>query len=187
VTLRAALIGCGRISRSHASAYVNLDGIELAALCNIDSTAANVCGVEHGVTRCYTDYEQMLLQEQLALVSMCAHAPLHAPITIACANKGVNVLCEKPLSVDLESADHMLKSCRDAGVHLPISHQFRFAPILGQVKKLIEDGHIGELRSIRGVGKGRPPGFELMEMGVHYFDEMEFFLGNIGWVLSQIS
>ena len=81
----------------------------------------------------------------------------------------------------------MLSVCTRAGVHLAVSHQFRFTPIFRQVKRWVDDGKIGQLRSIREVGKGREAGFELMEMGVHYFDEIDFFLGGIEWVHAQIS
>ena len=100
---------------------------------------------------------------------------------------GVNVLCEKPLALDLERADRMRAACAAAGVQLAVSHQFRFTPLFRQAKQWIAAGRIGELRAIREVGKGRPAGFELMEMGVHYFDEMEFFLDGIEWVHAQVS
>ena len=47
----------------------------------------------------------MFEREELDLVSICTHAPLHAPVAIAAARNGVNVLSEKPLSVDLKTAD----------------------------------------------------------------------------------
>ena len=128
----------------------------------------------------YTNYQQMLDQEGLDLVSICTHAPFHMPLAVAAAERGINVLSEKPLAVDLVQADKMLSVCTRAGVHLAVSHQFRFTPIFRQVKRWVDDGKIGQLRSIREVGKGREAGFELMEMGVHYFDEIDFFLGEIG-------
>lgn len=185
--LRAGIVGCGGISRSHAAAYDGLDNIELIAVCDINTNALNNRADEFNVQNRYTDYTEMLSQEYLDIVSVCTHAPLHAPITIAAAENGVHVLCEKPLSVDLVTADQMLKACNDAQVHLTVSHQFRFTPLFRHAKTLVESGKIGELRSIREVGKGREAGFELMEMGVHYFDEMDFFMNGISWIQAHIT
>jgi predicted dehydrogenase len=187
MTLRAGIVGCGGISRSHAGAHANLEGIDLVAMCDINRDALNNRADEYGVSNRYTDYEEMFGREGLDIVSVCTHAPLHAPIAIAAAKAGIHVLSEKPLSVDLETADQMLTACREAGVHLAISHQFRFTPLFRHAKSLIDAGKIGELRSIREVGKGREAGFELMEMGVHYFDEMDFFLDGISWIQSHIT
>ena len=187
MTLRAGIVGCGGISRAHASAYANLDGVTLSALCDINAEALNARADEHGVSARYSDFEEMFEKEELDVVSVCTHAPLHGPVAIAAARHGVNVLSEKPLSVDLETADKMLAACNEAGVRLAVSHQFRFTPLFQEAKAWIDAGRIGEFRSIREVGKGRPAGFELMEMGVHYFDGMELFLDGIEWIHAQIT
>ena len=187
MTLRAGIVGCGGISRAHAAAYANLDGVTLSALCDINREALYVRAEEHGVSARYTDYEEMFEKEALDLVSACTHAPLHGPVAIAAAKYGVNVLSEKPLSVDLQTADKMLAACTEAGVRLAISHQFRFTPLFQEAKAWIEAGRLGEFRTVREVGKGRPAGFELMEMGVHYFDEMAFFMDGIDWIHAQVS
>ena len=80
-----------------------------------------------------------------------------------------------------------MTACSEAGVRLAISHQFRFTPLFQEAKAWIEAGRIGEFRTVREVGKGRPAGFELMEMGVHYFDEMAFFMDGIEWIHAQVS
>ena len=187
MTLRTGIVGCGGISNSHAAAHANLEGIDLVAMCDINRDALNTRADEYGVSNRYTDYEEMFAREALDLVSVCTHAPLHAPIAVAAAQAGTHVLSEKPLSVDLETADQMLAACREADVHLAVSHQFRFTPLFRHAKVLIDEGKIGELRSIREVGKGREAGFELMEMGVHYFDEMDFFLDGISWIQAHIT
>ena len=154
MTLRAGIVGCGGISRSHAAAHDGLEDVVLIAMCDINRDALNNRADEYGVTNRYTDYQEMFANETLDIVSVCTHAPLHAPITIAAAKAGIHVLCEKPLSVDLETADQMLTTCNEAGVYLAVSHQFRFTPLFRKAKSLVDAGKIGELRSIREVGKG---------------------------------
>ncbi len=187
MSLRVGIVGCGGISRSHAEAYCHLADVDLVALCDINSEALEKRADMFGVAGRYTDYNEMFTAKNLDLVSICTHAPLHAPVTIAASEAGINVLSEKPLSIDLQSADQMLAACRKAGVRLAVSHQYRFSPAIRRAKELIESGKIGQLRSVREVGKGREAGFELMEMGVHYFDEMDFLMGGIYWIHAQIS
>ena len=187
MTLRAGIVGCGGISRAHATAYANLEGVNLAALCDINPDALNVRADEHDVSARYADYQEMFRQEELDVISVCTHAPLHGPVAIAAAGHGINVLSEKPLSVDLQTADKMVAACSRAGVRLAVSHQFSFTPLFQEAKAWIDAGRIGEFRSVREIGKGRPAGFELMEMGVHYFDEMDLFLDGIDWIHAQIT
>ena len=187
MTLRAGIVGCGGISRAHATAYANLDGVTLSALCDINADSLNARADEHGVSARYSDYEEMFEKEELDVVSVCTHAPLHGPVAIAAAKHGVNVLSEKPLSVDLQTADKMLAACAEAGVRLAVSHQYRFTPPFLEAKSWIDAGRIGEFRTVREQGKGRPAGFELMEMGVHYFDEMDLFMDGIDWIHAQIT
>ena len=79
MTLQAGIVGCGGISRNHVAAYAGLKDVTLVALCDMDAEARNRRGDEHGVRARYADYEEMFVAENLDLVSICTHAPLHAP------------------------------------------------------------------------------------------------------------
>lgn len=68
--LRAGIVGCGGISRSHAAAYDGLDNIELIAVCDINTNALNNRADEFNVQNRYTDYTEMLSQEYLDIVSV---------------------------------------------------------------------------------------------------------------------
>ena len=81
--------GVRGISRSHAAAYSHLDGVELVALCDINQVALEERANEHGVAGRYGDYEEMFKRERLDVVSVCTHAPLHMPVTLAAARAGV--------------------------------------------------------------------------------------------------
>lgn len=185
--LRAGIVGCGGISRSHATAYAHLGAATLAALCDVDPQRLAARADEFQVPGRYADYREMFARERLDLVSVCTHAPLHAAVACAAADAGIHVLCEKPLALDPESADRMIAHCAAAGVQLAVSHQYRFTPALRLAKRLTAEGRIGALHCVREVGKGRPAGFELMEMGVHYFDDLAFFLDGIDWIHARVT
>ena len=94
------------LAEATPGAHANLEDIDLVAMCDINRDALNDRADEYGVSNRYTDYEEMFTRESLDIVSVCTHAPLHAPIAIAAAQAGVHVLSEKPLSVDLETGTH---------------------------------------------------------------------------------
>ena len=187
MSIKVGIVGLGGIAGRHAQSYDHLDGVELVAFCDINPEALKRRSDEFGGAGRYDDYRKMIETEDLDLISVCTQAPMHAPVAIAAAQAGIHVLSEKPLSIDLENADRMIAAAREAGVKLAVSHQYRFSPAVRRAKELVQSGEIGNFRSVRDIGKGREAGFELMEMGVHYFDEMDFLMGGIEWVHAQIS
>jgi|TARA_Y100000814_G_scaffold123985_1_gene89117 predicted dehydrogenase len=180
--IRVAIVGCGGISRAHAAAYSHLSSTSLVAVCDNNPDNLQQRADENDVPGRYTDFTEMFEKEKLDLVSICTHAPLHPTVAMAAADAGTHVLSEKPLALDLESADRMIEYCAKAGVKLAVSQQYRFDPTFRLAKQLVDEGRIGTPRLVREIGKGREAGFELMEMGVHYFDEMDFYMGGIEWI-----
>ena len=217
MSIKVGIVGLGGIAARHAQGYDHLDAVELVAFCDINPEALKKRADEFDVTGRYDDYQKMIDAENLDLVSVCTQAPMHvnlaqnredcpedsgrdeqeqgdlrgrAPkpmVSAAAQEAGIHVLSEKPLSIDLQHADEMIAAARKAGVKLAVSHQYRFSPAVRRAKKMANSGKIGKFRSVREIGKGREAGFELMEMGVHYFDEMDFLMSGIEWVHAQIS
>jgi predicted dehydrogenase len=75
---------------------------------------------------------------------------VHAEPSIAALERGVPVLCEKPLSNDLESAERMASAASEADVPTATAFNYRYVPALRYAKNLIEDGELGEIRQFRG-------------------------------------
>ena len=184
---RTAIIGCGGISRQHLHGYHHHPQTQLVAIAEIDAQRLEETGKANGVDRLYPDYRQLLERERPDFVSICTSAPPHRDITVACAEAGVHVLCEKPMATDLAEADDMIEACDRAGVRLAINHQQRCSPHFKKAAELIERGRIGELRAIQDRGKNRQGGYEMMEIGTHMFDAMQFFAGNVRSVFGHLT
>jgi predicted dehydrogenase len=119
----------------------------------------------------------LLDQARPDLVVVATQAPQHAEITLAAAQRGIHVLCEKPLALNLVEADRMVAACAKAGVHLAVNHLRRTAPASVLARDLIAAGDIGDILAVDIHDKGgRPVGNTLMEMATHYFDEARFLL-----------
>lgn len=163
---RAAVIGCGRISRGHARGYTMIPRVQLVAAADPDPAALAGFGAEFGVDHLYADAREMLEKEKPDVVSVCTWPPHHAEPTILACSSGVRaVLCEKPMAVDLGDADRMLAAAKEFGVLLCINHQRRFNPRFATARKLLDEEVIGTITQITGICAG-----DALTDGTHLID-----------------
>lgn len=183
---RVGLIGCGAMGSHHARALTAMDDVELVAIADVVGESLARLGDEVGIdaSHRYLDFEELLDREELDFIVVATQAPQHAAITLAAAQRGVHVLCEKPLALDLAEADTMVRACEDAGVRLAVNHLRRTTPASMFARDLIAAGEIGDVLALEIHDKGgRPFGNTLMEMATHYFDEARFLLS--GYTLAD--
>src|SRR5262249_16448110 len=97
--LRAGVIGLG-VGKSHPQGYASSPLVELVALCDADTTRLSEMGQTYHVPEAnlYHDYQKMLTEAKLDIVSVCLPNYLHAEVSTAALNAGVHVLCEKPMA-----------------------------------------------------------------------------------------
>jgi len=116
----------------------------------------------------------MLTRENLDIVSVATYAPVHAEITIACAQNGVRVIyCEKPIATLLPDAERMVDACAKAGALLVVNHNRRFHPTYRRLRDLIGTGGLGDLTSASlQWGSGR-----LGNVGTHVIDAVRMLTG----------
>lgn len=198
---RAAVAGCGGMGRNHVHALANLPGIELVALVDVFQPNLDRAGneVELDPARRYQDFARMCDEQRPDFVVIATQAPQHAELTIAAAQRGIHVICEKPLALNLTEADAMVQACQAAGVRLAVNHLRRMTPASTLARDLIAAGEIGEILAVDIHDKGgRPIGNTLMEMATHYFDEARFLLSRriladgrcadeLEWVYARLS
>ena len=122
----------------------------------------------------YTNWEEMLTQESLDIVSVATYAPVHAEITVACAKQGIRAIyCEKPIATRLPDAEQMVKACDDTGALLVLNHQRRFNLNHRRLRELIAADGLGELTSASlQWGSGR-----LGNVGTHMIDALLMLTG----------
>lgn len=179
---RVGLIGCGRIARRHTFGYLSTGSVRLVAGADPNpkklSKAVRGFGLETG----YLNFSEMLKFEELDIVSICAPPRFHAEAITQAVKSGVKgILCEKPLALDLEEADKVLKICQEANVKLAIGHQRRYSAQHKLAKKILEDGEIGQARLLV-LECPR----DILRAGIHAADFLRFYGGEVNSVTSQI-
>lgn len=191
--IQVAIIGCGSIARgSHIPHYISNEASEIKYFCDIIPERADAMVEKHGCGKAVYDYHEILNDPDLDAVSVCTHNDFHARISIDFMNAGKDVLCEKPAARVLSEALEMQKVAHETGRTLNIGVCNRFGAAVNHIKKLIDDGDLGEVyhvyasfrahRSIPGLGgdftrKDISGGGALIDWGVHYLDLIMYCCG----------
>ena len=191
-TYRAAAIGStGRGNFGHGldKAFRDLPGVELVALADDNPKGLQQAGKRNRVDRLYADYREMLEKEDLDVVSVAMrHSEGHPDIVVECAKAGKHIYCEKPMAPDLESADRMLEACKKNNVKIAVSMQNRASLQINEALRMVREGRIGKILSLRGRGKEdhRGGGEDLIVLGYHILDLMRLFCGDPQWTFAHV-
>ena len=146
--VKFAIIGCGRIAQRHAEHIVKFG--ELVAVCDNNVEKAKALSDSHGGVSYYTDLSDLLQNEKgVDIVSVCTPNGLHATHAIEALKNGFNVLCEKPMAINVHDCGEMIKSAEKANKRLFVIKQNRFNPPIEAVKKAIEIGKLGKIYSVQ--------------------------------------
>lgn len=157
--LKIGIIGTGWIADAHAMSYLKQPDVEIIAAADIIPGKAEKFFEKYNIKpRCYTSHKEMLEKEtELDAVSVCTYNATHAVCTIDALNKGVSVLLEKPMCVTLEEAVEICRAEKKSGKVLSIGFQPRFDENMKMIKKLVQDGTLGDIYYIQ-TGGGRRRG-----------------------------
>lgn len=140
--MRVGIVGCGNIAGNHVAAFRAASGTEVVACCDVDAGRAAAFAARHGIPTSVTSVDA-LLDLGVNVVSVCTPHPTHEAVVTAAATRGVHVLCEKPIAIDLAAAGRMVAACDAAGVTLGVLFQRRFWPAAQRIRAAIDDGTLG--------------------------------------------
>ena len=200
-TYKAAVIGLGRMGSTfdddmvhggsvflpycHGPAYFHSPQVELAAGADLHDGQREMFGERWQVpnVHLYTDYHEMLANEDLDIVSVCTSARARSKIVQDVARAGVKAIwAEKPISLSLQEADTMVRVCRKEGVALAINCARRWNPLYTQVKRIIDEGQIGKVLQVTAHAP-----CTLSHNGSHLLDTVRFLAGgDVQWVIGEM-
>ena len=186
--IKVGLVGCGGMGKAHLRHIRDeLAGYQVVALCDVQAAAIEETRKEYGVEAAYEDFERMYEAEDLDLVVVATQTRGHCAPTVAALARGIPVLCEKPIAIDLVEADEMVTAADRSGARLAINQQNHVSPQIREAQAQAQRGTIGEPVLIRGRNKcGRKSGNEFMEMGTHVTDMMLCFGDAVEWCAGTI-
>ena len=197
--LRLAIVGVGWAGRRQAQAVAELGRkVHLSALMDNDPAHLAAMADELGVARTFTDYDAVLADPAIDAVSICTPHPLHAPMAIAAAQAGKQVLVEKPMAATVDEATAMLATTQAQGVTLYVAETAVYAPIARRLRQIVQSGeYLGELTHASYAGGFRAPDFSYpgrrdwltdparggtgtwMLHGIHSMAQLRYILGEV--------
>jgi predicted dehydrogenase len=147
--IRAAIVGCGRISDLHQMGYRGREDACIVAVCDANRKLAQEKARAWGVNKVYVDYTQLLADPAVDLVELLLPHHLHAEMTVAACRAGKHVSVQKPMALTAAEATRMIAAAEQAKVILRVFENFVFYPPHVRAKQMVESGEIGEPQMIR--------------------------------------
>lgn len=141
--LKVALVGVGGISSAHIPAWESMKETELVALCDIRPEQME----KYPEKRHYTDFDEMLKKEKIDILDICLPTYLHADFAVKAMEKGINVICEKPVSLNREDVARVYGTAQKSNVKFMIAQVLRFWPEYEIVKDIYDKKTYGKLLS----------------------------------------
>jgi len=138
------IIGAGVIADFHARAVGDIENAKLIGFCDGGSGRAKKLGEKFGV-KAFGDYEEMVVSDEIDIVIITTPSGFHLEPSVAAAEAGKHVICEKPLEITLERCDAMIEAHKKSGTHLGGIFQSRFNDCLVPLKEAIASGRFGKI------------------------------------------
>ena len=177
--LRVAVIGVGSMWANHVRVLRELPDATLAAIAEVDEERR---GRAAEGERAYADYRTLLAEERLDAVSIAVPTRLHEQVALACIERGLPLLVEKPLAADLDECLRLRDAARAADVPLMVGQVERFNPAVQELRQRLAAGEAGRVLQVRAKRVG--PFFErerdvgvVHDLATHDIDVFRYLLG----------
>lgn len=146
MTSKAAIIGFGGMGRRHHAAYQK-NGVDVVAICDWDKDAVRSHLPDFAPERIFDNHDDLLAAADFDIVSIVTNGPTHAEVAIKAAGAGIkNILCEKPIATNPRDARRVIDACAARGSRLAVNHIRRWSEDYRRIKRLLDEGVIGDLR-----------------------------------------
>jgi predicted dehydrogenase len=156
--LNIGMIGYGFMGRAHSNAYSQVNPFfdleyrpVLKAVCARDREKAQAFADTWGYESVETDWKALLKRSDIDAVDICTPNNLHHEISIAAAEAGKAILCEKPLAMNVQQGEEMVAAVEKAGVPNIVWYNYRRVPAVTLAKQLIDEGRLGRIFHYRSV------------------------------------
>lgn len=143
--LRVAIAGAGFASNLHLVGWSRLPDVHVLAICDPDREKAHARAREYGIERVFDDVREMLDSTAPDALDIAAPLDAHVPLCRIAADRGVHVLCQKPLAPTLSQAVDLAKMA-DGRIRLMVHENWRFRAHYREIRRLLQDDAIGRVR-----------------------------------------
>lgn len=143
------IVGYGAIGPIHAAALQNIPEANLYAICDVDVTKIDKCKEQYDVTKSYTDFYEMLKDEDIDSVHICTPHYLHYDMITAAIDSGKKVIAEKPVVMTEDELGKLMKF--EGREQIAIVFQNRLNTCVKELKKIVDNKKFGDVVCVRGI------------------------------------
>ncbi len=204
--IRLGIIGTGGMAHSHASAFGDIDGVDITAVCDLDEERAVRFADRYEIPSVYIDSGRLIADADVDAVSIVTPDDSHASIALASVGAGLHTLCEKPIATTVSDAVEMSRAAREAGVVNMVNFTYRRSSALYAARRILERGSLGRLMHFEGhylqswlvsrawgdwrtedawlwrLSSEHGSSGALGDIGIHLLDFVTFPAGDLEWV-----
>lgn len=179
--IRVGIIGHGFMGHEHETMLYNMEGYEIIGISDIDEKQLE--DVKPGIKR-YSSNEELFADPEIDVVLIVANNNQHHDLVIQAARAGKDIICEKPVAMNVEELDDMIRVVEKCNVRFTVHHQRRLDPDFRTMKEVYDQGSLGDVYTVKSslygfngnmhdwhvyVSEG---GGMLFDWGVHLIDQM---------------
>ena len=138
------------MGRVHLEALRRIEGVDVVAIVGRELASAERLGAGYGIETFDSDYRNILRDPTIDAVHICTPNALHFSMTKDALLAGKHILCEKPLSTSIETAEELVKLASDRNLRNCVCHNLRYYPMVQQMRRMREDGDLGRILNDSG-------------------------------------
>jgi predicted dehydrogenase len=146
---KAALIGCGAIAREHLAVLAELQNAEVAGICDLSAARAEATAERFKIKKWFTNHQQLLTESEPDLVHITTPPSSHFSIAKFCLSAGLNVICEKPITMNYDEFRILKELAVTSRCMLMESQQLRFHSSVLRIRDLLKSGELGDLLEVQ--------------------------------------
>ena len=146
--IKTAVIGVGFIGAAHVEALKRVPGVDVVALVDFYGAAEKAAQLD--VLNSFSDYKEMIEVCKPDVIHICTPNSNHKEVALYAFEHGIHVVCEKPLARNAQEAAEMLDAGKKSGLVHAVNFHNRFYPANHQLRNMITNGDLGDVRSVQG-------------------------------------
>jgi len=196
--VKVAVLGAGFMGKMHSECYKNLSNAKLIAIGDVNLGKAEELATKYAI-QCSPNPDELIKRKNIDLIDICLPTFLHKEYAVKAALAGKHILCEKPIALNLEDADEMVKEADRAGVKFMVGQVIRFWPEYVKLKGIYDNKKLGKMLSISLTRLFPSPdwswnnwmldpeksGSALIDLHIHDTDYLLYLLGEPSSLFSQ--
>jgi predicted dehydrogenase len=187
VAVRIGIVGLGEMGTEHMNRLQQIEGAKMVAFCDVNATLAAQVAQQRG-GKAYTDFDTMLKKARLDALWVCLPPFVHQGQEIQAAELGIHLYVEKPVALDLETAQKTAAAIRKAGIINSVGYQIRHCKHVAQARRVLRGRRVDfvtgrYLGNLKGTTGWWPimskSGGQIVEQATHVVDLMRYLAGEV--------